>query len=491
MDLPVDLDARADRASAIYRALLEAIRAGRVGAGDRLPPTRTLARDLGVARNTVATAYERLAAEGLLDARVGAGTYVTDLAAPVPAPRRPGSLHPRAGWSFRPLPVSGEQPAPPYDFRVGIPDASLFPFDTWRRLVAAELRAGAHRPGTYAHPAGLPQLRAAIVRYLALARGVAAEADDVVVTHGTQQALDLVARVLLEPGDVVAVEDPGYPFARELFASHGARVVPVPVDAEGLVVERVPERARLVFSTPSHQFPLGPPLSLARRQALLELANRHRVAIVEDDYDSEFRFTDRPLETLHAMDRHGRVVYVGTFSKSLLPALRAGYLVAPEPLREALLGARQLADGHGGPAEQAALAHFVADGLLARHLRRARATYAERRELVRSGLERLLADRLEVVPSAAGLHVAATFRDAEVDDAAVAEAALAAGVAVEPLSAYAVGPDVPPGLVLGYGAAGTATIRPGLERLARLVASTPSRPPRPRRPGAAAAGSAR
>ncbi len=469
MDLPVDLDARGDRAGAIYRALLEAIRAGRLGVGDRLPPSRTLARDLGVARNTVATAYERLVAEGFLDARVGAGTYVADLAAPAPAPRRAGAIHPRPGWTFRPLPVSGERPVPPHDFRVGIPDAALFPFDTWRRLVAAELRGGAHSPGTYAHPAGLPQLREAIVRYLAHARGVAADADDVVVTHGTQQALDLVARVLLEPGDVVAVEDPGYPFARELFASYGARVVPVRVDAEGLVVDEVPALARLVFTTPSHQFPLGPPLSLPRRLALLELANRHRIAIVEDDYDSEFRFTERPLETLQAMDHHGRVVYVGTFSKSLLPALRSGYLVAPASLRDALLGARQLADGYGAPAEQAALAHFVADGMLARHLRRARATYAERRELLLDGIERLLGDRLEVVPSAAGLHVCATFRDRSVDDAAVAAAALAAGVAVDPLSAYAHGPGVRPGLVLGYGAALTASITPGLERLARLV----------------------
>jgi GntR family transcriptional regulator/MocR family aminotransferase len=208
---------------------------------------------------------------------------------------------------------------------------------------------------------------------------------------------------------------------------------------------------------------------MARRTALLELANRQRIAIVEDDYDSEFRFTERPLETLHAMDRHGRVVYVGTFSKSLVPALRSGYLVAPASLREALLGARQLADGYGAPAEQAALAHFVADGMLARHLRRARATYAERRGLVIDGLERLLGQQLELVPSAAGLHVTATFHDEAVDDAAVVAAAAQSGVAVEALSAYAHGPGVPPGLVLGYGAAVTSSITPGLERLARLL----------------------
>jgi GntR family transcriptional regulator/MocR family aminotransferase len=374
--------------------------------------------------------------------------------------------------------VSGESGPPPYDFRAGIPDAGLFPFDTWRRLVAAELRGGAHHPGTYAGPAGHPELRAAIARYLSLGRGVAADPDDVVVTHGTQQALDLVARVLLEPGDVVAVEDPGYPFARELFASYGARVVPVRVDGDGLVVAEVPERARLVFTTPSHQFPMGPPLSLARRQALLELANRGNVAIVEDDYDSEFRFTERPMETLHALDRHGRVIYVGTFSKSLIPALRSGYLVAPRSLRDALLGARQLADGYGAPAEQVALARFISDGLLGRHLRRAHKAYAERRALVLDGIGRLL-PQLEVVPSAAGLHVTALFRG-PADDTGVVAAAAEAGVAVEALSSYAAGLPVP-GLVFGYGATRTVAVTPGLELLARLLGRGTATPPRPAR----------
>ncbi|GCD88265.1 PLP-dependent aminotransferase family protein [Nocardioides sp. LS1] len=469
MDLAVDLSARGDRATAIYRALLDAIRSGRLGAGDRLPPTRTLARDLGVSRNTVAAAYESLVAEGFLSSHVGDGTYVTALAAAVPSSPKGAALAPRRGWTFTPYAVSGQAPRPPHDFRVGIPDASLFPFDTWRKLVAAELRAGAHHPGTYAEPAGHPALRAAIGRYLAISRGVAADPEDVLVTHGTQQALDLVARVLVEPGDVVAVEDPGYPFARDLFASHGARVVPVPVDAHGLVVDELPGRARLVFTTPSHQFPLGSPLAQERRQALLEFAARHRTAVVEDDYDSEFRFTERPMETLHALDQSGHVIYVGTFSKSLVPALRAGYLVAPPTLREALRGARQLADGYGSLPEQAALARFISDGMLARHLRRARAVYAERRDLVLEGLATHLADHLEVVPSAAGLHVAALFRDPTVDDVALVADAAAQGVAVEALSAYGHDGCGPSGLVLGYGAAETRTVTPGLLALARLL----------------------
>jgi GntR family transcriptional regulator/MocR family aminotransferase len=469
MDLAVDLTERGDRAAAIYRALLDAIRSGRLGAGDRLPATRSLASDLGVSRTTVGIAYERLVAEGFLESRVGDGTYVTDLAARVPTARRAAALRPRRGWRFEPVPVSGQEAVPPYDFRVGIPDAGLFPFDTWRRLLAAEIRSGAHNPGTYADPAGHLPLREAVVRYLAVSRGVAAEPQDVLVTHGTQQALDLVARVLVEPGDVVAVEDPGYPFARDLFASYGARVVPVPVDDEGMVVDDIPGQARLVFVTPSHQFPLGPPLSLPRRQALLEFAARRRAAVVEDDYDSEFRFTERPLETLYALDRAGRVIYVGTFSKSLVPALRAGYLVAPPTLRDALRGARQLADGYGNVPEQAALARFIADGMLGRHLRRARAVYAERRERMLAGLVERLDGVLDPVPAVAGLHVAARFRDPAADDLAVTAAAREQGIAFDALSGYARG-DCRPGLVLGYGAAETASITPGLERLAALLA---------------------
>lgn len=477
MDLTVDLGDRGDRATAIYRALLDALRSGRLVPGDRLPPTRVLARDLGVSRTTVGIAYERLVAEGFLQARVGDGTYVADAAArPRPRAHR-AALRPRAGWTFAAHQVSGSVADPPYDFRAGLPDPRLFAFDTWRRLVAAEHRAGAHAPGRYADPAGHPPLREALARHLAISRGVAADPADVLVTHGTQQALDLLARVLLEPGDVVAVEDPGYPSARELFASYGARVVPVPVDDGGLVVDRLPDRVRLVFTTPSHQFPLGPPLALERRRALLEHATRCGAAIVEDDYDSEFRFTERPLETLHSLDEDGRVVYVGTFSKSLLPGLRAGYLVAPPSLRDPLRAARQLADGYGAVPEQAALARLVADGLLARHVRRARAVYGERRDLMRSGVRELLGEHLEVVPCAAGLHLSARFRDPERDDAAVVTAAAAEGIAVEALSSYAVTAPVR-GLVLGYGAAATATIRPGLERLARLLG--PGTRPAPR-----------
>ena len=470
-DLVVDLDNRGQRTTAVYRALLDAVRSGRLEPGEQLPATRALATDLGVSRTTVATAYDRLVAEGILTARVGAGTFVADAARPVRPPRRGTDLAPRPGWSLTPHPTSGSRPKPAHDFRVGIPDARLFPFDTWRRLVTAELRVGAHDLGTYADPAGHLPLREAIARQLALSRGVTAVADEVLVTYGTQQALDVVTRVLVSPGDVVAVEEPGYPLARDVFASYGARVVPVRVDGEGLVVEDLPPSTRLVFTTPSHQFPYGPPLSLDRRRALLDFAGRHRCAVIEDDYDSEFRFTERPMETLHSMDDAGRVLYLGSFSKSLVPGLRVGYLVAPEPLQAALRAALQLSVGYVAVPEQAALARFLSDGLFARHLRKARAAYGERRALVLEAVHGPLSDHLELVPCQAGLHVTTTLRDLRVDDTEVVRRAAEQGLVIEALSSYTVA-GAPRGIVMGYGAADTASITPGLARLAEILGAS-------------------
>jgi GntR family transcriptional regulator / MocR family aminotransferase len=466
VDLVLDLTDRGDRAGALYRALREAVRAGRLVEGDRLPASRALAGDLGISRTTVATVYERLVAEGVLEARVGSGTFVAAVAEAAPRCAA-GAVRPRPGWRWSPVPVSGDAPVPAYDFRVGIPDASLFPFDTWRRLLAAESRLGGHAPGSYAGPGGLPRLREAIARSVAYGRGVAADPEEVVVTHGTQQALDLVARVLVEPGDVVAVEDPGYAPARDLFASHGARVVPVRVDEEGLVVDELPAGARLVYTTPSHQFPLGVRLSMARREALLAFAARHDAAVVEDDYDSELRFSERPLEPLHALDTVGRVIYVGTFSKSLLPSLRTGYLVAPPTLLDALLAAKQLTDGFGSPQSQAALARFLEEGLLARHVRRAAKVYAERRALV---LDALAGLPVEVVASSAGLHLTALAGSAGLPPG-LTDRARAAGIAVETLAQHRLEPGRD-GLVVGYGAAVTDTIRPGLARLAGIAGWT-------------------
>ena len=337
MDVHVTLSGRGDLTAQIYRQLLEAILDGRLRSGERLPPTRELARRLAVSRNTVAVAYDRLVADGFLVGRAGAGTYVS--AEPVRGRAAPkGVVRPRAVWeSIAGGPSGTARPGGPnmqaYDFRVGVPDAELFPLETWRRLVSRELRRGV---GGYGDPSGHEGLREAIARHIGVSRSVRAGADDVLVTNGAQQALDLVGRVLIEPGACVAVEEPGYPPARLLFRSLGARVVGVPVDGEGLDVAAIPGAARLVYVTPSHQFPLGTPMSLARRAALLAWAERRNAVVIEDDYDSEFRFGDRPLEPLQSLDRAGRVIYVGSFSKTLLPMLRLGFLVAPASLGPAL-----------------------------------------------------------------------------------------------------------------------------------------------------------
>ncbi|SFW84734.1 PLP-dependent aminotransferase family protein [Amycolatopsis australiensis] len=466
MDFHVSLAGRGDLSVRIYRQLRDAVLDGRLRAGERLPPTRELARRLAVSRNTVAVAYDRLTADGFLTGRVGAGTYVST-SLPATKPRRAPSGHgprPKAIWRSLPPPDAAAAQAPVYDFRVGIPDAALFPLETWRRLLARELRDAAGF-AHYGDPAGHAGLRAAIARHVGVSRSVRAGADDVLVTQGAQQALDLLCRVLLSPGDRVAVEEPGYRQAKLLFASHGAEIAGVPVDGEGLDVAALPARTKLVYVTPSHQFPLGTPMSLPRRTALLAWAERADAVIVEDDYDSEFRFSDRPLEPLQSLDRAGRVAYVGSFSKTLLPMLRLGFLVAPASLRDALRHARRLTDWHGDLPAQAALARFVDEGLFARHIRRATKVYAERHERLVSTVDELFAGRLRRIPSAAGLHLCA-FGEDGTDLEAVAARAARNGVVVQALSDLCGGFPAP-GLVLGYGSIPVERIGDGLAALDR------------------------
>ncbi|GAA4011930.1 PLP-dependent aminotransferase family protein [Allokutzneria multivorans] len=457
VDVHISLAGPGDLTSRIYRQLLDAILDGRLRPGDRLPPTRELARRLQVARSTVAVAYDRLAAEGYVAARVGAGTFVENT--PIRPRRRSASsdsaVRARPLWTE--LERVEDEPGPPpvHDFRLGTPDTGLFPYAAWRRLVASELRASTVRAiSGYNDSAGHAGLREAVARYVGVSRSVRADADDVVLTHGAQQALDLIGRVLIEPGDPVAVEEPGYPAARLLFRSLGAKVVGVPVDDEGLIVAALPASARIVYVTPSHQFPLGMPMSAARRAELLDWAERHDSVIVEDDYDSEFRYGEHPLDPVQRLDRTGRVIYVGTFSKTLLPVLRLGFLVAPGPLLPALRTAKRLTDWHGESISQAALAGLVDCGELSRHVRRATRVYASRRELILTGLRDELAEWLDPVESLAGLHMAARLRPGtDIDVEAVRARARQRGVAVESLASYCDGGIGERGLAFGYGAA--------------------------------------
>ena len=470
VDLHVSLSGRGDLADRIYRQLRDAILDGRLRPGEQLPPTRELARRLEVSRNTVTVAYDRLTADGFLLGRVGAGTFVSTDAVTRLRPRKaPGGsgIRPRRLWeSIEPSDESGPLRAR-YDFRVGVPDARLFPLDTWRRLVANDLRR-AVLSADYRDFAGHAVLRAAIARYTGVSRSVRAVADDVLITHGAQQALDLIGRVLIDPGTLVAVEEPGYPDARLLFQSLGARVCGVRVDAEGLDVSAIPNGARLVYTTPSHQFPLGTPMSLARRAALLAWAEKHRAVIIEDDYDSEFRFSDRPLEPLQSLDGGGCVIYVGSFSKTMLPMLRIGFLVAPASLQPALRQAKRLTDRYREFSTQAAMARFIDDGHLARHVRVASRDYAGRHALLAATLEADFADWLEVVPSAAGLHLCARLVDPAIDlDHDVLPRARAAGIAVDSLAEFCAQAPKEQGLVIGYGGIAADRIKPGLRRLAR------------------------
>jgi GntR family transcriptional regulator/MocR family aminotransferase len=311
-------------------------------------------------------------------------------------------------------------------------------------------------------------LREAVSRYLAFNRAVLTPWQQVFVTQGAQQALDLLARVTVRPGDVIAAEDPGYPPARVLFAATGAQVVPVPVDAKGIVVDALPPNARMVYVTPSHQFPLGMPMEMERRLALLAWAQRHEALIVEDDYDGEFRFEGRPMESLKSLDKADVVAYVGTFSKTIFPELRIGYVVPPAELTAALRHAKQAIDWHSGTMTQVALARFMHDGDFARHLRRMHKMYAARRHALLAHLYGGLSAWLRPLPSAAGIHLVALLRPGLTEDALIARAN-AASVGLYGISGMYTGQAPQAGLLFGYGGIEVNEINAGLQRLTEVL----------------------
>ena len=467
MEIHIDLSGSRGHRAEIYRQIRAAILDGRIRAGEALPPTRELAQRLSVSRTTVSAAYDRLTAEGFLAGRVGAGTFVTARPGTAP-PDPPGAadgVRPLPEWDAVPRPPASFASPPEFDFRPGVPDLTRFPFDTWRRLVTQRLRAGQADLLTYGDARGYPALREELVRHLGVSRDVRAVPAQVVVTAGAQQTTDLLARVLLRPGDLAAVEDPGYPPPRLVLGAHGVRVAPVPVDDEGIVVTAIPPGTRLVYVTPSHQYPLGLAMSMERRLELLAWAERGGAVIVEDDYDTEFRYTGRPLEPLHSLDSRGRVVYVGSFSKVLSPGLRLGFLIAPPTLAPALAKAKYLTDWHAPNLEQAALAAFMAEGGFARHIRRMRKVYRERHELLSTLLARDFADVLTPLPSTAGLHLSAL---AEHDLRPVVRRARHAGVRLYSLGDFSVDSGRH-GLIFGYGAVQTDRIEPGLARLRKSM----------------------
>ena len=433
--VPLVVDRR--RSEPLHRQLVRELKSriadGRLAPGVRVPSTRDAALLLGVSRTTVTAAYDQLLSEGYLDSRRGAGTFVPDnlpdVSALKPHPGTPAA-------DARPVRVSDYvtrlgawQPptsAPPaaIDLTSREPDLRLFPLAEWSRLLRQQMRRRPlGRPPSREDIGGLAPLREAIARYLRYARGVRCDAGQVVVVTGSQQALDLCARVLVNPGDAVALENPGYPEARRLFGAIGARVLPVAVDDEGLQVARLPTRARAAIVTPSHQYPLGMALSLARRLELLQWAQRADRVIIENDYDSEFRYEGSPLPALQGLGDASRVVYIGTFSLSMFPALRIGYLVVPPALVTPFLQAKWHTDRHTPHLEQGALAEFIAHGHLARHIRRMRRVYRRRRDALLHALQAHFGSRVTVTDTSSGLHLVVRF-----DTGRVAEQARRHGV---------------------------------------------------------------
>ena len=471
----------------LYDQLREAVLAGRLAPGTRLPASRGLSRELGCSRNTVLAAVEQLVAEGYLEGRVGSGTYVSGVlpeellaakARDAAVPRPPAQSR---GLSARGRVLAGVlQARPPRHkaFVAGLADLDAFPFDLWGRALARTWRHPPRALLSHGDAAGYLPLRRAIVTYLKAVRAVDCAPEQVVVTSGAQQAVDLAARALLEPGDEVWLEEPGYPGLRGPLVANGARLAPVPVDAEGLSLEagrRLAPAARLAMVTPSHQYPLGTTMTLARRLALLDWARAGGAWILEDDFDSEYRYAGRPLAALQGLDAAegpGCVLYLGSFSKVLFPSLRLGYLVVPPGLVEAFLRVRGAVDDHPSSTAQPALAAFIEEGHFAAHVRRMRGLYAARQAALVAAIRRRLDGLLAVDPDPAGMHLVAGLAPelaARRSDAEIESRAAAAGITAFALSSFYLGPPARQGLLLGYAALTEREIEAGVERLAAVL----------------------
>jgi GntR family transcriptional regulator/MocR family aminotransferase len=482
----------------VYRGLRGAILAGRLAPATRLPSTRTLARELGVSRNTVLRAYDQLLDEGYVEARLGAGTFIAEV---IPdeglRPERPArddavdpapelGAHPPTpiGLSQVGARIVAEAPAGgvswsirrrnvEYDFRYGEPAYLDLPHETWCRLVGRHARRAGTRQLAYGGPLGSPELRSALARYLGRARGVSCTPDQIILTHGSQQAIDLVARVLVDPGDRVAIEEPHYTGISLPLAAAGAESVPIPVDDEGLPTEEIARREPLrgVFITPSHQFPSGGVMPLARRLALLSWAETRGAFVLEDDYDGEFRYEGKPIPSLQSLDRSGTVLYVGSASKLLFPSLRIGWLVVPESLVRAFELAKAFADTGGATLEQRVLAEFIEQGHLERHVRRSRVRHGARRSALKRAVERHLPGVAELRGMPAGLHGVLWVPDLPAArEAELRRRCERRSVGIYPVHPYYTVPPSKAGYLLGYAALSESAIDEGVRRIAESVA---------------------
>ena len=480
-ELPLDPSSTVSLYRQLYEKLRNSILDGRLQPGAKLPSTRTLAGDLAVARNTVMGAYEQLLAEGYLEGEAGSGTYVAralpDKILHAPAvkrdapPKRTVSRLSQRGYALTSNPQGARHEGPPRAFRPGIPALREFPFSVWNRLLIKHWRGEPIDLLPYSTPAGYRPLREAIAQYVAAARAVKCDAEQIVIVSGAQQALDLAARLLLDPGEEAWMEEPGYNGSRAALLAAGVKPVAVPVDDAGLNVvagRKLSPKARLAYVTPSHQYPTGAVMTLTRRLELLGWAERSHGWIVEDDYDSEYRYASRPVASLQGLDVNGCVIYCGTFSKVLFPSLRLGYVIVPPQLVDAFSRAKAVVDRHSPTVEQAVLAEFIAAGHLARHVRRMRVLYLERQNVLLDALHRELAGAVEVQSHEAGMHVLAWLAKGK-RDSVVSRRARELGVEAPALTTYRAKPGGRGGLVLGYAAYTEQEIRAAVKKLAMAM----------------------
>jgi GntR family transcriptional regulator/MocR family aminotransferase len=454
----------------LYGELRRVILSGAAAAGSRLPATRLLATKLGVSRTSVVGVYEQLLAEGYVEGRPGAGTYVShEMLEPPVAPQPPArspAAPPGPAARYARLKPDAAQFAPlPFNVgRCSVDDRTLA---IWRKLTAAQLRKVDPLWLGYSDPRGSPRLREAVARYLRAARGVDCDPAQIMILSGVQQAIDLVIKILIEPGDPVWIEDPTYPALHAALQAARAQVIPVPVDQNGLIVAAgiaAAPVARAVYVTPSHQSPSGVVLSMARRLELLAWARDARSWIIEDDYDSEFRYAGRPLASLQGMDRGERVIYLGTFSKVIFPGLRLGYAVVPYELLDAMTAARYLTDRHSPGLTESVVTEFIEQGHFGAHLRRMCTQYRAARDTLVTALNTKLGDFLQAAAPDQGMHLPAILRPG-LDDVAIAHAAAQRGVAIRPLSKLYVAAPPVPALMLGFTGYDTTALLTGVDRL--------------------------
>ncbi len=463
----------------LYEAIRQAILRGTLSKGLRLPSTRSMATELRVSRNIVVIAFEQLTAEGYLKAKTGAGSFVTNT-----LPDEVLQVQSQAGNGNRTLSARGttirklsgfvpvSSPKLRYaPFRNGLPALDRLPLDLWGRLLARNCRKASLEIAVHGDPAGLRRLREAIASYVGVARGVCCRADQVIIVNGSQQAIDLATRVLTDPGDVAIIEDPGYVGARSALQAAKIKLMPIRVGKDGLCVELLSKKhlkAKLAYVTPSHQFPLGVVLSLSNRLQLLDWAARNDAWILEDDFDSEYRYESKPIPALQGLDRNGRVIYIGTFSKVLFSSLRLGYLIVPEDLLDAFVTARWISDRCSPWVEQSALSDFISEGHFASHIRRMRALYMERRSAMIKSIREYLGGLLEIGDTEAGMHLVG-WLPPHVEDSRVSADAAKVGLHTLPVSAFALRRLPRGGLLLGYAAFAPDVIRTGIRDLALVI----------------------